>query len=508
LQDGLECRGTTISIGPGYNINKPALFEMLGYKPMGHQWEFHNCKKRFRCAVCGRRAGKTSMVAYDRVANLLVPKTQGWIIGPTYDLSAKEFRIMWDSLIIEFGLGTEKKVKKNFNLRQGDMYIEMPWKSRVEVRSAAKPETLVGEGLDWVIMSEAAKQHEETWQKYIRPALSDKRGTADFVTTPEGKNWLYRLWLLHKSRPEEWASFKFPSWVNNEVYPGGYDDPEIQAMKETTIEEWFLQEIAAEFTAIVGRIFSEFSEDIHVLDKTYEFNPTWPNYMAFDWGFTAPLAAVEFQVSPRDEIYIWREHYETNRTLEWHIGTIKDRENPPGYRLDGAFGDAADPEAVEYVSQHLVYCQADPDSKMWLPGIRLMKGAMKEEHDGVSFDEYERPIVKPRYHVDPSCRNHIDEMLGYRAKEGDATNEFKGAGVVAKGVPDHTIDAVRYAFMHLWSVGVQHHLDEVYPEWAKTPRDEYEVIHSGSPHKELQPVASGNTYFSFDLSSPSRGGRF
>ena len=500
-------------IQSGYNIDKYELFKLLNYRPMPHQVEFHDCKQRFRCAVCGRRTGKTTMVAYDRIANLLVPKTQGWIIGPTYDLAAKEFRIMWDALIIELGLGTEKRVKKNFNLRQGDMYIEMPWGARVEVRSAALPHTLVGEGLDWVVMSEAAKQNDATWQKYIRPALSDKRGTADFVTTPEGKNWLYRLWLLGKTRPEEYASFKFPSWVNLEVYPGGYEDAEIQTMKETTIEEWFLQEIAAEFTAVVGRIFGEFSEDDHVLDGTYEFNPDWPNYMAFDWGFTAPLAAIEFQVSPRDEIFVWREHYETNRTLEWHVEAIKSRPNPPGYRLDSAFGDAADPEAVAYVSQHLVYCQADPDSKVWLPGIRLMKSALKLHDNGVDIDEHGTPEMTPRYHVDPSCENHIDEMLGYRAKKNLSPNEFTGAGVVQPNTPDHTIDAVRYAFMHLWSVGVQHHLDEVYPEWAKIDREIIRVrdrnaLVTGSPHKELQPVASGSTFFNFNLDSPSKGGRF
>ena len=502
-------------IQSGYNIDKPALFKMLDYNPMDHQWKFHDCKKRFRCAVCGRRTGKTTMVAYDRVASLLVPKSLGWIIGPTYDLASKEFRMMWDSLIIGLDFGNEKKVKKNFNIRQGDMYIEMPWGARVEVRSAALKHTLVGEGLDWVIMSEAAKQDEETWQKYVRPALSDKRGTADFVTTPEGKNWLYKLWLLYKTRAEEYASFKFPSWVNNEVYPGGYDDPEIQTMLETTLEEWFLQEIAAEFTAVVGRIFGEFNETDHVLDYSYEFKPEWPNYIAFDWGFTAPLAAMEFQVSPRDEIFVWREHYESNRTLEWHINTIKERINPPGYRLDGAFGDAADPEAVEYVSQHLIHCQADPDSKQWMPGIRLMKAALKMQHDGTSFDEYERPVEGPRYHVDPSCQAHISEMTGYRARQGVKANEFTGAGVVDKNCDDHTIDAIRYAFMHLWSVGVQHHLDEVYPQWAKIERESVSIKDmqripdlGGPPSRELETVGSGSTFFKFDLDSPSRGGRF
>jgi hypothetical protein len=441
------------------------------------------------------------MAAHDRATELLKPNKLGWIVGPTYDGAAKEFRVMWDSLIVGMGLGRDKRVKKSFNVQQGVMYIEMPWNSRVECRSASRPEYLVGEGLDWVILSEAAKQSQTTWEKYLRPALSDKRGEADFVTTPEGKNWLYKLWLEGRGRKEEYQSWRFPSWVNNEVYPGGLEDPEIQLMRETTIEEWFLQEIAAEFTAVVGRIFGEFAEDDHVLTKNYEFNPDWPNYMAFDWGFANPLAAVEFQVSPRDEIFVWREHYERYRTLEWHLEAIKQRENPEGYRLDLAFGDAADPEAVEYVSQHLVHCMANPESKTWLPGIRLMKRFLKLHHDGISYDENGVPIMRPRYHVDPNCVNHIQEMTEYKTKNNVGPNEFTGSGVVASGVQDHTIDAVRYALMHLYEVGVRHHLEEVYPNWAKNKRERLTV--------QPQTVDSNSgTFFTLDRSLTMTGGRF
>lgn len=449
------------------SVDKPALFAKIGYDPMDHQLDYHTVDKRFRVVCAGRRTGKSTMAGSDREADLLRPKNLGWIVGPTYDLASKEFRVMYDHFIIKMGLGRDKRTKSNFNVKQGDMYIEMPWGSRVEVRSAAHPETLVGEGLDWVIMAEAAKQNEETWQKYIRPALADKRGGADFVSTPEGKNWFYRLWKLGiEGHPDYW-SVRMPSWVNTKVFPGGEQDPEIVLLRETTIEEWFLQEIAAEFTAVVGRIFGEFSEETHL--RKHTFRPDWPNYIAFDWGFANPLAAIEFQVAPDDTIHVWREHYERYRTLEWHVSTLKERANPPGYRLDMAFGDAADPEAVAYVSQHLVNCLANPDSKQWLTGIRLMKRMLKlTQQSDTDMDDYGRPIERPRYYVDPSCTNHIAEMTGYRTKTNVSANEFNGAGVVASGIDDHSIDAMRYGLMHVFEVGVQHHLEEVYPQWAKT----------------------------------------
>lgn len=490
-----------------YKVDKPALFKKVGYRPMPHQNLFHNSKARFRCAVCGRRTGKSTMVARDREASLLTPNKLGWIVAPTYDLGAKEFAVMWQDLIVHMGLRSDKRVKKNFNIKGGDMYIEFPWDSRVEVRSASVPERLVGEGLDWAILAEAAKLGPRVFQKDIRAALSDKRGGADFVTTPEGKNWLYKsVWRRGiKDLPEYnklYESWRFPSWVNREVYPGGYEDPEIQDMLETVLEEWFLQEIAAEFTAVVGKIFGEFDEETHV--RHHEFRPDWPNYMAFDWGYANPLAAVEFQVSPQDTIHVWREHYESFRTLEWHVETIKARPNPDGYRLDGAFGDAADPEAVEYVTKHLVTCQADPDSKLWLTGIRLMKRFLKpEQQSEVDRDDNEVPILTPRYFVDPNCENHIDEMLGYKTKETVTGDEFKGAGIVASGIPDHTLDAVRYGLMHLYEVGVQDHLADLYPEWAKNDQGLYTrnrltntngISRDQKPEKDLI-SSGGNTFF-------------
>src|SRR5690606_29556640 len=108
--------------------------------------------------------------------------------------------------------------------------------------------TLVGEGLDGAIMSEAAKHRADTWERFIRPALADKRGWADFPTTPEGHNWYYDLYMLGlNDQFPQYESWRFPSWDNPAIYPGGRQDEEIILLEQTTSEEWFLQEIGADF---------------------------------------------------------------------------------------------------------------------------------------------------------------------------------------------------------------------------------------------------------------------
>jgi hypothetical protein len=453
-------------------IDRAAFFRQIGYEPHREQLFFHNSKSRFRIPVCGRRFGKSVMAGKDLEPSLFTPNKMYWIVGPTYDLGEKEFRVIWDDLIIKMEMGKDKRIRKAYNKKQGNMYIEFPWQTRLEVRSADHPENLVGEALDRAILSEAAKHKMETWERFIRPALSDKRGTADFPTTPEGFNWLHALWQLGRN-PDfpDFESWQFPSWANQVVFPGGRNDPEIILAEKTSTPEWFAQEYGADFASFVGKIFPEWDELSHVREVKY--NPDLPNYMAFDWGYTNPLAAIEFQIGANDTIYVWREHYKSFTMLDDHIEQLKNRDHPDNYHLDLAFGDAADPEAAAQVSQKFVQCVANPDAKSkytWRDGVDLMRSFMKlipqssnpfDPDSGIMIvDEYGTPAPDmPRFYVDHSCINTIREYNNYRSKE-----PVKGQNVPEWGqkMEDHTIDALRYALIHIFKLGATSSLADVY----------------------------------------------
>jgi hypothetical protein len=441
--------------------NKWAVFEKIGYKPHSkEQRSYHESTTRFRVPVCGRRFGKSTMAGADVIPRMFEPNTLGWIVGPTYDLGEKEFRVIWDHLIVGLGMGLDKRVKKAYNKRMGDMYIEMPWGARVEVRSASQPERLVGEKLHWCLMSEAAKHSAETWERFIRPALADYRGTADFPTTPEGYNWLYALWQLgfDDSFPE-FACWQFPSWTNPIVFPLGRDDPEIRMIERTTSEAWFLQEIAADFSAFVGKIFEEFTEPTHV--KNIEYRPEWRNYIFFDFGYVNPLAAIEVMISPSDDVYIWREHYKSYMRVEEHCEELKARDQPAGYHLDMCFGDAADPEAAETVSVYLAPCIAMNEAKEnWRQGVDLMKKFLKMRVIGE--DESGAPIEAPKLFVDPSCRNVIREFNLYKAPSKLKSNMKESSTTsAAVKIDDHAMDAIRYGLMHVFELGATYSLADV-----------------------------------------------
>jgi hypothetical protein len=484
-------------------LSKQKYFDLVGYVPHPKQELFHASNARFRAPVCGRRFGKSHMAARDAGAELFLPKRRYWIVGPTYDLSEKEFRVIWDDLIIGMKLGRDKRVKKAYSRRSGEMWIEFPWQTRIECRSADHPENLVGEKLHGAIMSEAAKHREDTWERFIRPALADARGWATFPTTPEGYNWLYKIWQYGQSPDpvyKDYASWRFPSWENPYVYPLGYDDPEIALIKATVLEAFFDQEIAALFNAFVGKIYGEFDETTHV--QEVKFNPAWPNYIAFDWGFTNPLAAIEFQITPWEQVRVWREHYKAGIMLREHLQIMKARPQPEGYRIDLCFGDAASPESVLEVSTDFAPCMADPRSKSgtatithesmgrhsqqsgWREGVELVKSFLKLRQIGEA-DEYGTPLEIPGLVVDHSCVNTIREFNNYRAPSpfGRTPRNVREA---AQQFDDHALDGIRYGLMHIFKLGALHRLSDFY--------DVEELARSSDTH-----FATGtDSFFSMD----------
>lgn len=471
-------------------VDKDAYFERIGYRPHPKQWLYHRSPARFKIAVCGRRFGKSAMAARDLEPELMVPDRRYWIIGSTYQLAEKEFRYVWQDMIVKLKFGRDKRVKKAYNLRAGECYIEFPWRTRVEIKSAQHPDLLVGEGLHGAIMSEAAKHRRDTWEQYVRPALADYRGWATFVTTPEGFNWLYDLWMLGIDSDQalkDYASWRFPSWDNPYVYPGGREDEEIRLLERTMNREWFMQEFGAEFGAFVGKIYGEFDPTVHV--RRHEFNPDWPNYIAFDFGFTNPFAAIEFQVDPWDRVYVWREHYKAFMQLEEHVQMMKNRPQPDGYHLDVGFGDAEDPAAAMKLSQIFVPTWALNEAKKnWRQGVDLVKKFLKlrdvysPSGSLVVVDEYGTPKQEPWLFVDPSCTNLIREFNNYRAAESRPEVNPREA---AKRHDDHALDALRYGLMHVFELGCTSHLADVY-----SPGDL--ALPTGTFARSADPASSGH----------------
>lgn len=194
---------------------------------------------RFKVVNCGRRFGKTEL-GVDTAVRVAVRGGFAWWVAPTYPIAG----IGWDVL---------KRYARQIpgvSVKEADRQVTFPGGGAVQVKSADNPDSLRGRGLDYVVLDEAAYIPERAWTEALRPALSDRKGGALFISTPSGRNWFYRLYQRGQQDGGEWASFWFPTSANPYI-----DALEIEAARLELPAEVFAQEYEAAFTDDAGMVF-------------------------------------------------------------------------------------------------------------------------------------------------------------------------------------------------------------------------------------------------------------
>lgn len=203
------------------------------------QLEVYHDNHRFKVLACGRRFGKTTLCANAIALRALSKPDQVlWIVSPTFP----QTMYMWRKIK---RIVPKKYVKE---IKEGEKFIELINGSSIWAKSGDNPDGLVGEGLDFCAIDEAARCKEEVWE-VLRPSLSDKNGECWFLSTPKGKNWFYQLFLKEKS-DSQYKSFHFPSH-DNPILPRS----ELEAMKAEMPELVYTQEVLARFIDTGGIVF-------------------------------------------------------------------------------------------------------------------------------------------------------------------------------------------------------------------------------------------------------------
>jgi len=306
----------------GKIFRKDAYFEKTEYTPHDAQKIVHFDNHRHRILSNGRRWGKTLLGGKEVetmafVKNFLDQPMQGWIVGPEYNDSEKEFRVVYNTFK---KLGIDQVSDKFLNnTESGNMRIHTKWGFDLQCRSARHPETLVGDGLDFVLIVEAGRHHRRTFTEYIRPALSDKRGWSMMSGVPEiASDTALLYWAYERGQDPnrtQWASFRMPSWTNNFVFPGGRNDPEILEAEDDLTEDEFRRQYGGEFVEKIGRVMTQWDDAIHLVDGL-DYNPLLPLFVALDYGYTNDWVWLWIQTDVWNNIYVIGEERWRGRDTE------------------------------------------------------------------------------------------------------------------------------------------------------------------------------------------------
>lgn len=281
---------------------KLRFFSKCGYTPSAAQMEFHLSEARFRTLCAGARFGK-SMACGAECAYALVakPDCRIWIVANIYELAEREFLHTVNFLSackIKDGRSLMDVGKLSYAVR-GSRSIRFPWGSFCQTKTADKPQALLGEELDLLVIGEASQMPREPWNRMLRPRLGPRSGKMIAASTPNSDSGLFMDFFNkgNDESEEDWASWQF-STLDNPTF--SRDEWEI-AKKELD-EKIFQEQYEGKFVSRRGVVFN-FEDEIHVFSHKTEEMENWPHILGWQAGYNNPFAVVIIAISPIDGSY-------------------------------------------------------------------------------------------------------------------------------------------------------------------------------------------------------------
>lgn len=274
------------------------------YEPHWGQKLVHDSEARFKVLDCGIRWGKDRCsimegIKYfidclneDRDATI-VPHALWWVIAPVEKIANQNWRELLAGLPREIVVDVSKTTRTIETMNGGI----------IEVHSAYDPESLVGVGLDFVTITEAARiaDLEDVWSniegRLNSPGrgLGGKGGHAIINSSPLGQNYFYKMWKWGQRDTNEydpdWESWRFTTWDNpymavrgEQIRKNGrtYKENLKRRMSENRYKQDYEAEFLTDTNVVFGKIDSCFIKTPNHLTTQQEIDEFWKEWEAVD----------------------------------------------------------------------------------------------------------------------------------------------------------------------------------------------------------------------------------
>ena len=345
-------------------------------------------------------------------------------MAPSYELGEKEFRYIFNFMFENLGL-KESVVSYHYDVRSGNMDIKTALGSQVQVKSADNPISLLGEEVDFLILSEGANLADTIWERYLRGRIINRNGKVFIPSTPAGNGgFVHRFFLKGLDHTQgEVRSFQYSC----------YDCPHISAeeiakAKDELSEEAFNEQWLGKFVSYHGLVYKAFDVNKHVVDD-FDIPLYWERYRAIDYGVDNPFVCLWCAVSPDGTVYVYDEHYERQMTIRDHAREIHKKTG-----RDLVLLTYIDPSAgikIDLIQYNVPVIDADPDIPAGIARVR----------EYLSVDKLTN---RPKLMVFRSCVNTVREFSTYCYPEVKASMNSNEKPLKRH---DHTMDALRYFMM-------------------------------------------------------------
>lgn len=184
-------------------------------RPHKYQQEVLDSNARFKVMMCGRRFGKTLIAMVICIQKMLKGEAVAYVT-PEFGLGKDFFREILKYIPSEI-IKTDNK---------SELYIELITGGSLKFFSGEALSSFRGRKFHYVIVDEAAfiSDLKEAWDTAIRPTLSDYRGGALFISTPNGKEYFNSLYMKGTDTLQtEYQSFHYSSNMNPYFSPEEFE---------------------------------------------------------------------------------------------------------------------------------------------------------------------------------------------------------------------------------------------------------------------------------------------
>lgn len=253
-------------------------------------------KRRFFVVAIGRQAGKSWLAKYTILERAVNRRQRCMWVAPSIPTARGHWNELVD-LIEKSGIPVKR-------LSQAAKEIQFADGGSISVRSAVEPDNLRGATLDFLVLDEAAffRNGEYIWYSICLPMVTASQGDVLFTSTPNGRNWFWRLWNQGQNDNDPY----YKSWRATS-YASPYQDKRLlDELKKTMPEYQWLEEFMAEFLADSGGVFAG-AEAAARIKRLVEPSNTSQYVAGIDFGFNHDATCFTvIDKNTREQVYGYR----------------------------------------------------------------------------------------------------------------------------------------------------------------------------------------------------------
>lgn len=417
-------------------VSRPNIY---AYRPHPKQLEFHKSDKHITLYIGGNRSGKTVGGGVETVYRL---------IGKHPFKKVPPAPVRGRAVAVDFNYGVDMIMLPQIKQYLPPSYLlngswEESYDKEHRVLTLNNGSFLEFRSYDQDLEKFAGTSRHFTWfdeepPKHIynecMARLIDTDGQAYLTMTPvEGMSWVFDD--IYSPGIE---GSKDILVIEIEMTENPYISKESaeRYLSSLDVEERKARE-RGEFVAMGGKVFKQFSLELHVVPPTVPPSD-WEWYVSFDHGFNNPTAILWHAVSPDNKIITFAEHYQSEWTVPQHAKVYHDRNNGFKRIPDFTVGDPAMAQRSGITGTSIIQEYADR-------GIYIASG----NNDVASgINRMLQYLYEGKWKITENCVNLIGEMkkLRWATYNSKKLQYQKNKQESIHKKDDHACDSARYFF--------------------------------------------------------------